>query len=138
MTVWPNIYLYVWRFVLYFVTSDLTNGKKKSAARFAITMSVCFIRSTAKETLFTLKKRKLSDMYVVWFNNGINAMYSAEVWELQDDNFFIVKHHWNHSCELKPKKPDINFDKVLKGGMWKGLSQLQKEYLYDIFKKRNP
>ena len=58
-----------------------------------ITMSVCFIRSTAKETLFTLKKRKLSDMYVVWFNNGINAMYSAEVWELQDDNFFIVKHH---------------------------------------------
>ena len=55
-----------------------------------------------------------------------------------DDDFAIVKHHGNHSCELKPRKLDINFDEVLKDGIQKDPTQLQKEHLYDIFKKRNP
>ena len=59
-------------------------------------------------------------MHVLWFNNGITAL------------LVIVKHHGNHSCELKPRKPDIDFDEVLKGGLRKGPTQLQKEYLYAI------
>ena len=57
---------------------------------------------------------------------------ARKIWEFQDNNFVIVKHHGNHSSEFKPKKSDINFDEVLKGGMQTGPSQLQKEYLYDI------
>ena len=46
-------------------------------------------------------------MHVLWFNNGITAL------------LVIAKHHGNHSWELKPRKTDINFDEVLKGGMRK-------------------
>ena len=74
-------------------------------------------------------------MHVMWFNNDIAAMQSTE--NLRVSRVF-VKYHGNHSCELKPRKTDIGFDEVLKGGMRKGPSQLQKEYLCDMLKKRNP
>ena len=57
--------------ILQMEKGNLLPGKE---TRFAITMSVCFIWSTAKETLLTLKKEKFSDMYVVWVNNGVIAM----------------------------------------------------------------
>ena len=63
---------------------------------------------------------------------------ARKIWKFQDDNFVIVKHYGNHSCELKPRKPDVNLGEVLKGGIRKGPTQLQKEYLYDILKKINP
>ena len=107
-------------------------------AQFAITMSVCFIWSTAKETLLTLKKK--SSQICMFCGSTMESLpcKARKVWEFQDDNFVIVKHHGDHSCELKPRKPDIHFDEVLKGGLRKGPTQLQKEYLYDILKKRNP
>ena len=55
----------------------------------------------------------------------------------QNSNFVIVKHHGNQSCELKPKKLDINFDKALKDGIQKAHHDFKKNFFYTL-KKRNP
>ena len=84
-----------------------------------------------------IKKRESSQICMLCGSTMESLPCKAwKVWEFQDDNFVIVKHHGNHSCALKPRKPDINFDEVLKGGIRKGPTQLQKEYLYDILKKK--
>ena len=105
-------------------------------AWFAVTMSVSFIWSTTKGTLLTLKKENM-----IWYVCCVIQQWSHchvkhGKLSFYDDDFVIVKHHGNHSCELKPRKLDINFDEVLTDRIQKGPTQLQKEHLYDILKKK--
>ena len=127
--------------MLYFVTGDLTNGKRKSVACKESTVcnndDYMFYLEHRKRNTTHIKKRESSQICMLCGSTMESLPCKArKVWEFQDDNFVIVKHHGNHSCELKPRKPDINFDEVLKGGIRKGPTQLQKEYLYDILKKK--
>ena len=99
-------------------------------ARFAITMIVCFIWSTAKETLLKLKKEKVI-RYVCYMVQQWNHCHvkhgkfgSFKTIILSLPNIMEIIH-----VNSKPKKSDINFDEVLKGAMRKDPSQLQKEYL---------
>ena len=127
--------------MLYFVTGDLTNGTRKSAACKGSTVcnndECMFYLEYCKRNTTHIKKRE-NDQICMLCGLTMESLTgkARKIWEFQDDNFVIVKHHGNYSCELKPRKTDINFDEVLKGGMRKGPSQLQKEYLYDILKKK--
>ena len=95
-------------------------------ARFANNDDCMFYLEYCKRNTTRIKKRE-SDQICMFYGSTMESLprKARKIWEFQDNNFVIG----NNSCELKPKKSDINFDEVLKGAMRKDPSQLQKEYL---------
>ena len=95
-------------------------------ARFANNDDCMFYLEYCKRNTTQVKKRE-SDQVCMLYGSTMESLpcKARKIWEFQDNNFVIG----NNSCELKPKKSDINFDEVLKGAMRKDPSQLQKEYL---------
>ena len=91
--------------MLYFVKGDLTNGKRKSAAYKGTTFcnndECMFYR---KRNTTHIKKRE-SDQICMLCSLTMKSLSCKawKIWEFQDDNLVIVKHHGNHSCELKPE-----------------------------------
>ena len=101
--------------MLYFVKGDLTNGKRKSAAYKGTTFcnndECMFYLEYRKRNTTHIKKRE-SDQICMLCSLTMKSLSCKawKIWEFQDDNLVIVKHHGNHSCELKPRKSDTNFD----------------------------
>ena len=88
------IYLYIWRFLLYFVKGDLTNGKRKSAAYKGTTFcsnDECMLYLEYRKRNTTHIKKRESDQICMLCGSTMESLSCKawKIWEFQDDNLSL-------------------------------------------------